>query len=304
MSLLTILAALVIGTLFDLRYKKRWSTLFFQKTDHLIKDSTYYDIIYLGNSRVHFGINPYYVDSVTKLSSYNFGLGSSDAQEMMLVGSLYLQNHRPPKAVVMSIDHGAFVPYYSIKTRYPYFFYLNNDSVYKYVRLVYPAAPAMRILPFLKYSFLDEYNRTSLFVNGNPFPVFEHNIYRGFLNIHEGEKFNQNATFDMSKTDSIILSSQSKRYLQTLISNFQRAGSKIIIISPPEIPNSPDKKSGVHPLRDSLVNDLIQGRNIHHFHFRNSSSLESKYFTDEIHLSERGAKIFSVLLADSIKTIL
>lgn len=301
---LTGLVALAIGIVLDIRYTKRWSTLYFMKTDALIRDSTFYDIIYLGNSRVHFGINPYYVDSVTGLSSYNFGVGGSDAQELMMIGNLYLQNHRPPKVVVMSVELSTFAPFHSLKTRYPYLYYLNNDTVYKYMRQAYPSVVAARLLPFFKYSFFDEYNRTSLFNSGKPYPISDHNIYRGFINIHQGENFRQEAVFNVQVTDSIIISADAKNNIENIVLNFLKAGTKVIVISPPEKTNGSIQLSRVHRLRDSMVSVATHGKNVHHFDFRRSSIMENKYFTDDIHLSERGAKVFSIQLADSIKTIL
>ena len=92
-SIITCTVAYLTGWFFDHMYRKRWSTLFFEKTEALIRSKTNYDIILLGNSKVHFGINPYYVDSVTKLNSYNFGYGGSDMQDIMLTTNVYLQNH-------------------------------------------------------------------------------------------------------------------------------------------------------------------------------------------------------------------
>ena len=63
----------------DLRYRERWSSLFFNMTDELISSHTKYDMILLGNSRVHFGINPYYLDSASGFSAYNFANGGAGA---------------------------------------------------------------------------------------------------------------------------------------------------------------------------------------------------------------------------------
>lgn len=231
-------------------------------------------------------------------------MGGSDAKEMMLIGNIFLQNHKPPKVVVLSLDMSAFAPAYAIRTRFPYLFYLGNDTIYKYVQQEYASAPAMRILPFLKYSLFDEYNRTSLFTNGRPYPIFEHNIYRGFLNIHKGEALNGDVKFHIPPDDSLIVSRRAKLYLQTIITNFLTAGSKVIIISPPEKPTRPGRRNTLHQMRDSMVNIVSSGKKINYFHFRTSPQLENKYFTDDIHLNERGARIFSLLLADSIKSVL
>ena len=115
------LAGYTGGCLFDYLYKKRWAVMFFDKTEELIHGKNNYDILFLGNSRVHFGINPYYIDSITGVKSYNFGNGGADAQTIMLVSDIYLQYHNAPVLVVISVDMSALTKREILKT---YFYYL------------------------------------------------------------------------------------------------------------------------------------------------------------------------------------
>jgi hypothetical protein len=232
-TIISYLAASAIGLLLDQVYKKRWSALFFESTNELIKGNSNHDIIFIGNSRVHSGINPYYIDSITKLNSYNFGIGGAGAPDMLLTSTLYLQQHPAPKLVVLSLNLSTLLKNEILKTRYQYLFYLGNDTINKYMRQAGFLTNLVKLFPFLKYSFFDEYNRTSLFVKGNPYPVFDHNIYKGFININQYINGKAAGVYNSEKKtsnlwDSAIIS------LRNLVVKLQRAGCMIVFVSPPE----------------------------------------------------------------------
>jgi len=302
-AIATCVISFLTGWVFDYQFKKRWSVIFFEKSDELIKGHNNYDIIFLGNSRVHFGINPYYVDSVTKLNSYNFGTGGADAQDIRLSSLVYLQHHKPPKLVIISLDKASLGKKDILKTRFHYLFYLENDTISKYMKLAGFPTPLIKALPFIKYSFFDEYNRTSIFVKGTPFPVFAHNIYKGFMNPHQYTRskaadnlYNINAGSNNLWEPSII-------YLRNTIAALQQAGSTVVFISPPEKNHSLNRESTLKHNTDSIINIIAQAYHIRYFHFEKTFDDREEYFVDDIHLNEPGTKIYSIQLADSIKNI-
>lgn len=302
-AIATFPVSFLTGWVFDAHFKKRWSAVYFEKMDELIKGRNNYDIIFLGNSRVHFGINPYYVDSVTNLNSYNFGNGGADAQDILLTSHVYLQQHKPPKLVIISLDKASLGKKDILKTRFQYLFYLENDTIRKYMRLAGFPTPLIKALPFTKYSFFDEYNRTSIFVKGNPFPIFAHNIYKGFMNPHQYIKgkaadnlYNTTPGLNSLWEPSIV-------YLRNTIVSLQHAGSTVILVSPPEKRNSLNRESSLKNNTDSIINIIAQAYHVRYLHFESTFENREEYFVDDIHLNEPGTKIYSMLLADSIKKI-
>ena len=299
--IITGIAAYTAGRLFDHIYKKRWSTLFFDKADALIKDSSYYDIIFLGNSRVHFGINPFYVDSVTKLNSYNFGYGGSDMQDIMLTSNVYLQHHRAPKLVVFSLDMGGLTKNEALKTRFRYLFYLDNDTISKHMNQAGFLTSLMKIFPFTKYSFFDEYNRTSLFVKGRPYPMFDHNNYKGFFNIHQHTNSHAGDLYN-NQTDSDSLWEPAVAYFRNTITALQQKGTMILLVSPPEKRTSANRGTAFKKTADSIFTSISNEYHLKYLHFENDPLYIDDYFVDDIHLNEPGTRIYSVQLADSIKS--
>ncbi len=302
-SVIAFLVAYSTGIVLDHLYKKRWSVLFFEKTDELIKNKHSYDVIFLGNSRVHFGINPYYIDSVTKLNSYNFGTGGADAEDIMLTTKLYLMQHPAPKLAVLSLDMGGLTINETLKTRFHYLFYLENDTMNKYMNQAGFLTTLIRTLPFTKYAFFDEYNRTSLFVKGKQFPLFGHNIYKGFLNIHEdinskaADIYNSGTGADSLWKPSII-------YLKNAVKALQDKGTIVVFISAPEKNESERRRTGFRKTADSVFTSISNEYHIKYLHFENETTYKDEYFVDDIHLNEPGTKIYSKQLADSIIRIL
>ena len=301
--IITFSVAYATGRLFDNIYKKRWSTLFFEKTDALVKDSTRYDILFLGNSRVHFGINPYYIDSITKLNSYNFANGGSDAQDIMLTSNIYLQKHRAPKLVIISLDMGALKINESLKTCFHYLFYLENDTINKYMAQAGHSTSLIKILPFTKYSFFDEYNRTSLFVKGKEYPVFDHNIYKGFLNIHQQMNSNAAGLYNI-KTGSDTLWDTAITYFRNAVTALQQKGTVVVFVSPPEKKSSGARGTTFRKITDSIFTVIANEYHLKQLHFENDAVYTDGYFVDDIHLNEPGTRIYSMQLADSIRNIL
>jgi hypothetical protein len=301
-AMVTCILAYATGLLLDYDFKKRWADLWFQKTDELLKTNTNYDIIFLGNSRMHFGINPFYIDSVTKLNSYNFGTGGADAQEIMMITSIYLQKHPTPSLTIISLDPGILAESEILKTRFQYLFYLNNDTINQYMSHAGFLTSMINIFPFTKYSFFDEYHRTSLFVKGNPYPVFDHNIYKGFLNIHQHINSKLPNPFNVD-TAAKKLSGTSIMYFRKTVTALQQKGSKVILVWAPLRSSARNKYSQTKKSSDSLFNHIANEFHLKQFHFENDALYLDQFFVDDIHLNEPGTRIFSLNLADSIKSI-
>ncbi len=297
--MLTVFVAYATGRLFDHLYKKRWATLFFEKTDALIKDTTNYDIIFLGNSRVHFGINPFYIDSVTALNSYNFGIGGADATDIMLTAGIYLQQHPAPKLVVISVDGGAITKNTILQSRFHYLYYLENDTISKYMKQAGFLTGLIKALPFTKYSFFDEYNRTSLFVKGNQYPQFNHNMYKGFLNVDQQINGKAAARYNNEK-ESYYLWDTAVTYLSRTISVLQKKGCEVVLVSPPLRSAAGSRGTAFKKTADSVFTKMAADNHLRYLHFENDPLYTDDYFVDDIHLNEPGTQVYSMQLADTI----
>ena len=144
--------------------------------------------MYIGNSTVHFGINPYYIDNITKLKSYNLGYGGANIETMSMLFYGYLQQH--PKAKDRCAFNRLFNTCAGTLMKLTFFFilsiYLQNQyaDAITLKQIGYKVEMADKsIAHFLKYSYFDDYNRTSVITGLFHQSLFERNaiVYNGFL---------------------------------------------------------------------------------------------------------------------------
>lgn len=290
--------AFLVGKIFDDRYKKRWATLFFNSADTLTKGKTNYDILFLGNSRTHFGINPYYIDSITQQHSFNFGIGGADLQTIALVASAYVENHQSPKIVVIGIDEGMHTVKNKLNTLYHFLYYSHSDSIVTHLKNAGFPMQAVHYLPFLKYAYFDEYNRTSIFIKGKELPQFGKNIYKGFVNVHEG--LQQNNIGDFGKSGKAEFSYLPETSLIQTIQQLQSKAVQVVFFKPP-FRNAAVLQDAFLQKSDSSFYAIARQYQIPIINLSHVEKLTPDYFIDDIHLNEPGATILSKQLADSLK---
>lgn len=301
--ILAMLIAYLIGNWFDERYRRRWDILFFQKTDELIKKKDHFDVVLLGNSRVHFGINPYYLDSVTGLSSYNFANGGADVIDMLLTSKLFMKHHPRPKYVLISADPGMLKRNESLKTLYHYLFYLKDDSMRRYMQMAGFPTLAVRYIPFLKYAIMDEYNRTSIFVQGHPYPIFDHNNYRGFLNISKDTGKQSQRLYHTERYSNDSIWHPAINLLDELITVWKGNKVQVIFVYPPEKQNAVFQSWKFYKEGISIFDSVAKSNKIDCFHFERDRRFKDAYFVDDIHLNNPGATMYSIMLGDSVLRI-
>ena len=298
----------LVGAFFDYRYRQRMQYYVFDKMDIASDQNQDFNIIFLGNSRIHGGINPYYVDSLTGFRSYNLAIGACDEEEMKLISTVYLQHHQPPDFAVIGVDNSMLVKYNILKERFPYLFYLKNDTVRSYMhRNGFPTA-LIKYMPFLKYSFFDEYNRTAVLIPGRRVPQFDHNIYNGFVNIF---KNNVSDTIAIQLTTPVspkelpqaekINDTAANTFRQT-IELLQAKGTRIIFLFPPSRSNKRKDNNQLQLLSTHFI-QLASTSGIPLLRADTSSVYSDSYFIDNFHLNEAGSRILSAQVAAFINSL-
>ncbi|MGC4036757.1 MAG: hypothetical protein QM764_12430 [Chitinophagaceae bacterium] len=291
-----------IGNFFDHLYKQKLSFLFNGDANEILEGKENYDIIFLGNSKIHSGIDPYYVDSVTEKKTYNFALGGADAPEIKLLSTLYLQTHTAPEIVVLGIDNSMLSSYNILKERFFYLFYLKNDTISKYMADNGFPARLIEALPFTKYSFFDEYSRASMFDRRNGIE----RQYKGFVvtsltkvnsmdtSIHNSEKkpFYRPLPGDENVNDT------SANFITEMVKLFVEKGTHVIFLRAP-LKYSTQKIFST-PV-DSFYTTLSNKYSIPIIRADTSSIFKNEHFADNIHLNENGSKILSLLVASYLK---
>lgn len=300
--------AWLMGMYFDQRYKKRWAWLYFDKMKEAQVEATRKDVLFIGNSRTQTGINPYLVDSITGLNTYNMGIGGADEQEIKLLAIYYLQHQQPPAMVVWGLDPAMLTKYNILKERFAYLFFLGNDSIRSTMRHYGFPVALIRYIPFLKYSFFDEYNRTSLFLRGPTLPVGNQRFYKGFLNAfsqlnEDSSSGNAQQFFRLNDEQAAKeINDTAVMAIRQTIELFQSKGTRLVFLMLPSR-KSISRNGEVFTSRpDSLFLSLARQYNIPLIRSDTSSSFSYRHFVDDHHLNEPGSVILSQEVADFIRT--
>ncbi len=298
-----LIAILVAGKIADACYKKYWWP-FFEKLDVVIKDSSYYDGVYTGDSRAHFGINPYYVDSLTGLNTYNVSMGGATINEINFLSQQYMNNHRPPKFAVISVGYSDILSANKFfENPCYYFFYSSDTAVGNTLQRLHYHTQLYKLLPFLKYTAFDDFNKLSILENlkGKTIVKQGGTAYKGFIN-------NRTNTFNIQQIESFtpkdINIDSAIAVLEATIKLFASNNTLPILVYPPETHNNKKTKAPVEIKIDAAVSLLAGKYKIPLLHFDNDSDFTNDLFTDQWHLNLKGTILYSKKIGAGIKNIL
>ena len=294
---------LLTGKLFDRCYKKYWWP-FFEKLDVVIKDSAYYDGIYLGDSRVHFGINPYYADSVTGMNTYNAGIGGATIKEINFLAKQYMQRHTAPKFAIISIGYSDIL---SAQKEFEnpcyYLFYTSDTATNNILQTLNYHTSLYKWLPVLKYTAFDDFNKFSIAENlkGNTILKEGGTAYKGFIN-------NKSNTFNINQLENFVPKDtafdESITVLEETVKLFTSKNTRVIFIYPPATTNNIKPKAPVELKIDAAVSLLANKYQLPLLHFDTDTSFTNDLFTDQWHLNLKGTVLFSKKIGEEINVLL
>ena len=299
--LVTIGLSFLIGKALDQRFRQRWDTLFLRAADTLVSGKVPYDIIYMGNSRINYGINPYYVDSMLNTNSYNFALGSMGAEYFKMITTVYLKK-RTPKIICIGVDEYTYRERDPLAIAYPFLFYANEGTIAATMSRHNFPMKVIKYFPFIKYAYMDEYYKNSLLNKTPTYPVFEHNTYNGFINIHKDNK-TVKALFDIGEDDDVI-SYKATQQFKDLIQKCKKTNTQLVFIYPPQRKVTGQTQSRYLTVLNTQINLLMQQHGIPLIDCRSLPQIVDADFSDEIHLNEPGSRVFTKHVAEKLRPLL
>lgn len=84
-----------------------------------------YDLVINGSSRAWVQYDPFIIDSILHVNSYNLGMDGSPINRQIIKYQKYCELHRVPKCLIQNIDFGTMAIRYGYEREqfFPYFFY-------------------------------------------------------------------------------------------------------------------------------------------------------------------------------------
>lgn len=268
------------------------------RLDALVNKDFHADILFIGSSRTHVHNNPKIVDSITHLSSYNFGVEGGNLIEMNLWLQVYLQNHAKPAMVVLDLPAFAFdTDRRKFFKDIIYFPYMNNSLIYSTL-LKYKNIRLYKYLPFLELMEVDDYGKSNAVkgLMGKEDPFTNVYNYKGYIeNGTDSIRFGIRAPHD---TNAYKMSSLGKELLQTIIDSCRNKNIKLVLTYSPEYYDT--DYSGMTAFFE-YINSVAKKNQLAFWDYRNSPiSQNNRFFLKPAHLNKFGAAAFSTELAHDI----
>lgn len=298
-------SSIITGKILDNNYKKFWVNPF-EKLDAIFKDSTNRDIVFIGDSRAHIGINPYYVDSITKLNTFNLGMGGASINEVFFLTEAWLKKHKPPKLFVYSIGYGSILrSNIAFKNPCYYLFYLNDKYVYNTFEDLNYHVLTYRLNPLFKYTAFDEYDKTSILrcLKGDRFLEPNGINYKGFINNGFAKVYKEENNSDSVINEKDNDLDKGLKKLNDLIFLIKANKSGVIFIYPPNINFQQHYKDSISKNVGIEVEKITLKNNIPIWHFEKDSSFTKALFQDPIHLNIKGSINLSKKIGLLVKKI-
>ena len=257
----------------------------------LLNKDVNYDMLFIGSSRMHVHYNIQIIDSITKLTSYNFGVEGGNLLETNLWLQVYLQSHKAPKAIVLDIPVFAFDiehrPFFNPTIYFPY---LNNDIIYSTIAK-YKKIGLYQYLPFLELMEVDDYNKFNALkgLGGTKEELASHFSYNGYAD--NGDNILKPSTNPPRDTTTYKITEAGINLFNAIIDSCLKKNIKLILSYSPEYFDTDysNRKDFF-----SLINNAALKNNLPFFDFRNAPIChDSTLFANPGHLNKYGADVFS-----------
>lgn len=273
--------------------------IYYDKYAELFKDASEieanYDGIIIGNSKVAFSLMPSLLDeSGIRFYNFGYGQGTNDFYETW-IKYLLQRNDRNIRYCILSVDRAFFKPFHGRK--------FEQDAEYF----------SWEVLKYLLTQ--KELNRTGLILNSFPAfkyrkkafdPLFEKEseVYfklgdadRGYIPF---VKPFISRNLRQRKASEFVVTDKQNRKFKNLLNKLKNDGIKPYIIMPPEYAFQKEASLNLK----SYLTKLTEERGIPFFDFNdeyhNPIFDDSAYYSDHIHLNDRGSRVLSKTLSDLI----
>lgn len=278
----------------------------FQSMTGIFNGSINADLIIVGNSRARRHIDPRILDSVLLVNSYNLGQNGTGFRIQKMIYDLYREHNQKPKYIVHIVGNGILEEEDGLYERIKFAPYLDDSLVRATTMDIKGFDKKDYYLPFLRYSGFPGEIMSGLASFCGLSGASNEGIYKGFpqtqfeWNEVIFEKFKNEFPDGTSLPISTELMASMDAYIQTCKSE----GIEIVLAHPPIY-----YEAKPYFLNDAvilkLLKDLAEKSDIPFLDYTLDSLAYSKeYFADHVHMSAKGAEIFSKKLSQDLRKYL
>ncbi|PVD52029.1 hypothetical protein DC498_11610 [Terrimonas sp.] len=211
----------------------------------------------------------------------------------------YLEVHPSPKYVILNYDLGVLSSEKRLYNPIFYYYFLNNKAVYNAVADTDKFTWLYKHFPFMQYlRFNDDIRIEAIKGIMGKHYTFDSN-YKGYSRMEETI-----GKFDTTylHRDSLKYEVRNNDYLNNIINTCRQKDINLIFFVGPVYNHHFDKKYADYSSIIKSSNLFAKENNIPFIRFDSIPlNTSSDNFSDNIHLSEVGSKIFSLILVEKLK---
>ncbi|WP_422355042.1 SGNH/GDSL hydrolase family protein [Roseivirga pacifica] len=263
------------------------------------------DLIILGNSRARRHIDPKIVDSVLSVDSYNLGQDATGFRIQKMIYDLYRQHNQKPKYIVHIVGSGTLEEEDGLYERIKFAPYLN-DSLVRAITIEIKGFDKLDYyLPYFKYSGFPNEIKAGLASFFGMNGASNEEVYKGFPKTHFDWN---NVIFERFKNEfpngtTLTISDELIEAMDAYIQSCKDEGIEIVLVYPP-IYNEAKPYFQNNPQILDILKGLAQKNEIPFLDYSEDSlSYSKENFADHVHMSSKGAEIFTKRLSQDLKNL-
>ena len=273
----------------------------FQDWSAMLKGGMSNDILILGNSRGKSHFNTYVIDSLSRSSSFNIGIGGYPINVQLAKYQLYREHNAKPGIIIQNIDYLTLKDFPDIR---------NQHESEQFFPLVYDKGMREQ-LKELGYGFLDLnlplyrfFGYQQVIKNGllEAFHI-KHYVsrpsYKGYL--PEDGKWNGGELQKMSP-EYINMSDGAKDLLESFLSQCRKDSIQVVLVNSPFFFGAQEKLIDYQDSRVYFEQVAKQYGCIYLDYTDTEISKETNYFCVSVHLNSKSAKLFTEILCNDLKS--
>lgn len=256
------------------------------------------DLLITGNSRAQFHVDPFILDSILHVNTYNMGISGGPIELSDVAWNLYhSHNKKKTRVVLCNVDFLWFGGYDFPYNKNDYLLYLQDPDFSEIMESL-NYSPAEKYIPGMKYA-------------GRMRLVFE-NYRKSNGNSDNSKEFKKGALLVDQEYRELVLFPPSCHFKRSpkrialfdkFIDECRSEGIEVILFLSPIQQVAYKDLTGIDD-SFALIDSLAVAGNIPVLNYTNFMINDSSCFLDPIHLNKKGAELFSVRLANDVDSLL
>jgi len=125
------------------------------KFNYLVNDTTRYNTLFVGSSRVHTALNPVIFDSINGTHSFNAGMDGIRITELNLIVKKFIKSHHAPDNIFINID-GTTLSVTQGVWQFPQYYPYIHDPDFRELTDLEPKLKLGKYAPALALTYFDD----------------------------------------------------------------------------------------------------------------------------------------------------